>query len=418
MWRTGFFALGWLFAFTGFFNQAGICQHIGLDTQQIEAVVREWNYANNSGSVESFENVYDDTLLFYTQTLSESRAIALKQQLFREKPYFRQRVITTVSYSPFTSGVIKCHFVKEVMEREGWKKYPSYLLVSYEGDRYRIVGESDYATDKTLRFRLELGEAMTFQNITGKPDPFYSDSMLVPPLEDPFFSLSNADYGLSSLDSLMKPLDPLKMFPQLSSMGVITIPRGYVFLLVAFLALGGLTIFIADSVRRPKRRKGAVLRKRGRADRMVRDLNTQSVFEAFVITLFDPLYFRHSRPKAEKVFAGRVTEGETGPDLEFEFNHKDAHAKFAIKCLYFRGGTKNDVHLFPPDRKRAFRVFEEENEMPLHFILGLGGTPDDPKELFLVPAKVISRGVVSKTDLQPYSKSGMFFYNSVSRRLQ
>ena len=61
-----------------------ICQHIGIDTEEIEALIREWDFANNTRSQESFHNVYGDTLLFYTQTLPEAKAIALKQKLFNE----------------------------------------------------------------------------------------------------------------------------------------------------------------------------------------------------------------------------------------------------------------------------------------------------------------------------------------------
>src|SRR5690606_34392982 len=129
---------------------------------------------------------------------------------------------------------------------------------------------------------------------------------------------------------------PLAVFPTLSSMGDITVPKGYIFLLIGFLGIGGLMIFIADVVRAHKRKKASRGKKRGKADRIIREFKTQSVFEAFVITLFDPLYFRHRRPGAERsLTAGVIHEGESGPDLEFEFNRRDTHTRFAIKCQYY-----------------------------------------------------------------------------------
>jgi hypothetical protein len=201
-------------------------------------------------------------------------------------------------------------------------------------------------------------------------------------------------------------------------MGTITVPKGYVFILVGILAAGGLMIFIADTVRTKKKKTGTVLHKPDEADRVIADFKMQSVFESFVITLFDPLYFRHRRPKAERVLAGNTSEGDTGPDLEFDFNFKETHARFAIKCQYYKERLTHEIRLFSPRRLQVLRDFAEGREIPLYYILGFGGTPDDPKELFLVPAKAIKHEFVSKAALKPYSKSGMFFYNSNQGRLQ
>src|SRR5688500_17056172 len=73
-------------------NYGGVSQGLKVDSKEIEPLIREWNYANNSRNRESFSNVYGDQLIFYTQTLSESEAIALKQKLFKVRPGFRQRI--------------------------------------------------------------------------------------------------------------------------------------------------------------------------------------------------------------------------------------------------------------------------------------------------------------------------------------
>ncbi|MEX1240689.1 MAG: hypothetical protein WEB30_13270, partial [Cyclobacteriaceae bacterium] len=222
--------------------------------------------------------------------------------------------------------------------------------------------------------------------------------------------------------------------PPLSSMGMVTIPKGYVFILIGMLAIGGLMIFIADSVQSRNRRKAALIQRgvllqngvppqngvstqKGATDYIIKAFKMQSVFEAFVVTLFDPLYFRHRRPKAERVFAGKVSEGEIVPDLEFEFNHKETRVRFAIKCIYYKNGGSRELQLFSAERQRAFREFEEDQKMDLSYILGIGGTPDDPKELYLVPSKAITSEFVRKETLGRYWKSGMFFYSS-ARGLQ
>jgi hypothetical protein len=387
---------------------AAVSQSLGVDTQEIEPLIREWDFANNIQSVETFRNVYSDTLLFYTQTLPESSAIALKQRLFRQRPGFRQRITSEITYTPFTSGLTKCDFTKEVLEKGKWKAYPSYLLVSYEGNRYQVVGESDYATDRVLRYRLEIGEPIEFETARQEADSAYhSDSFG-----------SEMDTAIASLDSLLEPVDPLVIFPQLSSMGAVTLPKGYVYLLVGLLAIGGLMIFIADSVRSRNHDRPVVHKKSQKKRRFKPGHEMQSAFESFVITLFDPLYFQHSKQKSQAILTGNAPEIQSAPNLEFEFNYKETHARFAIKCQYFKSADIGQIQVFPPGRYQRFKDFENATGMALYFVLGFGGTPDDPKELFLVPASELKSELIRKDAIRRYSKSGMFFYNKVTGRLQ
>ena len=383
-------------------------QDFGIDTKDIEPVIREWNFANNNRNIESFRNVYGERLLFYTQDISEEKAIQLKQQLFRLKPNFQQRIITEITYTPYTSGVIKCDFTKEVFETTRWKKYPSYLLLSYDDNRYQIVGESDNATDRVLKFALDIGAPMEFQEVADADTP---DST----------STTVAATRATALDSLKSRLNidgVSSMFSDISAMGAVTIPKGYIFILIGLLAVGGLIIFAADSVQSTKRTtEGAILQRQDEAEKVVQDFKMQSVFEDFVITLFDPLYFRYKRPKAERVYAGSAHELEAKPDLIFEFNQKDMDARFAIKCQYYKHVAKNEVQLFSADALQGFRRFDEK-EMDVYYVLGFGGTPDDPEELFFLPAKAIGEEYVTKGALRSFSKSGMFYYNSKTGRIQ
>ena len=179
-------------------------------------------------------------------------------------------------------------------------------------------------------------------------------------------------------------------------------------------------IFIADRARsrKPVPEKGASLARHDEAEKVVKDFKMQSVFESFVITLFDPLFFRYKRPKSEPVFAGKVSGTEALPDLMFEYNNKETRVPFAIKCQYYNHVSRNEVQLFPSERLHLLRQFEEYGEMDLYYVLGFGGTPDDPQELFFVPAKAVRSEYISKAVLRQFSKSGMFYYNRAAERIQ
>ena len=382
-------------------------QGIEVDTEQIEPIIDEWNFANNGRNLESFRRVYSEQVLFYTEEVSQTRAIALKQQLFRLKPDYRQRITTTVTYTPYTSGIIKCDFIKDVFEKTNWKKDSAYLLVSYEDGRYRIVGEGDLATDRVMGYTLDIGKPIEFNNAVSVADDTPDSSALADVPEKVF----------DSVRSFLQAEGVEVVLPDVSEMGAVTIPKGYVYILIVLLTIGGLMIFIADSAQAGKRtRTRAAFAAPDEAERVVNDFKMQSVFEAFVITLFDPLLFQHKRPKQERVLAGKGGPAHAAPDLVFEFRQNEQELQFGILCRYYRSVLKNEVQVSPREVLHDLKLLEQE--LDLYYVLGFGGTPDDPKELYFIPASEVKGPYVRKSALRPYSKSGMFYYSKKTGRIQ
>ena len=176
-------------------------------------------------------------------------------------------------------------------------------------------------------------------------------------------------------------------------------------------------IFIADSAQaRRRRRNKASFATPDEAERVVNDFKMQSVFEAFVITLFDPLHFQYKRPKQERVYAGKGGATQAAPDLVFEFRQNETELHFGILCRYYRSVLKNEVQLSP---REAFDDLKQlQQELDVYYVLGFGGTPDDPKELYFVPASEVKGEYVRKSSLRPYSKSGMFYFSRKTGRIQ
>src|SRR5687768_12554858 len=107
MWKTTSVRYLGLLLLLGLIYTPGKAQRVGVDTDEIESLIDEWNFANNTRNVHSFEKVYADRLAFYTENVSRRKAITHKQQLFKLKPYFRQRITTHITYTPYSKGVVK-----------------------------------------------------------------------------------------------------------------------------------------------------------------------------------------------------------------------------------------------------------------------------------------------------------------------
>jgi hypothetical protein len=388
-------------------------QKVMVNPKEIEPLINEWNYVNNSHSSNGFQNLYADNILFYTQRLTRTQVIALKQKMFAAKPNFRQRITNEITYIPYTAGVIKCEFVKQAYENSRWKSYPSYLLVSYENSRYWIVGESDSDTDRTLKFTLDIGNPMELETMGDKSAAHIKQRSHIDSAA--IYIAKNKTDPIVSAKSFA---DLSSIYAYLTAPEMVSVRRDYIFLLTGILIAGGLMLFAASGLqyKRGNRLVSAVQKEDEEHDDPMRDALNQSHFEAFVITLFDPLFFRSERMKHRALVGNKLSEN-IQPDLHMRFDHKEATARVAVQCLYKASSDKQQLTLFSLKQLQFYTHYEEEHEIPVYYVIGVGGTSSDPKELYLIPAKAIQTEVVNKSFLKPFQKSGMFFYNAAAGKL-
>jgi hypothetical protein len=64
---------------------------------------------------------------------------------------------------------------------------------------------------------------------------------------------------------------------------------------------------------------------------------------------------------------------------------------------------------------KIYEVFNKK-EMPVYIALGMGGTPQNPAELYLIPFRDVKLEI-PYDDLSKYSSPGKFFYDMNSDRL-
>jgi hypothetical protein len=136
------------------------------------------------------------------------------------------------------------------------------------------------------------------------------------------------------------------------------------------------------------------------------------------VTHFYPLYVRCYRAKSESVYAGKKLPNGTTPDLIVDYNQKGTHVRFGITSQYYQQTPKSEVQLLSFERQQYIRQFEAERGLAVYYVLGFGGSPDDPRELFLIPAKEVNTEYITHEALRRYSKSGMFYYHRRTGRIQ
>jgi hypothetical protein len=392
--------------------------------------------------MKGFDNIYANDLLFYTERMSKPEAINRKKKLFQKFPDFRQRIVSDVKYTFYENGTIKCDFTKEVRQKSDWKPYPSYLLLKInERNRPVIIGESDYHTDKILKYKLQLGEVTTREILTQTGSN----------------EVNNGDVDNPDKDSIAPTASDTVLHSARNTIPFfenISIPKGYIFILIALLLIGAVAIFFAEPsrkkvtitqpnrvpkqlnngparntvmveepVRRPERQERQSATPEPSSRMKERKSNNESekqlVFEEFVVTLFDPLYFKFKKRKARLVYAGAAGEESSHPYLEFQFSNKTGdNSTFAVKTIFKNVSyAERTVKLFNHEQQRFHNQFLAESDVNLYYIVGIGGGPDSPQEIYLIPGSHLRSGVVALEALQPFRKLGMFFYNVSSGRL-
>lgn len=107
-------------------------------------------------------------------------------------------------------------------------------------------------------------------------------------------------------------------------------------------------------------------------------------FEDYVVNLFDlpnnkKLTLKEWR--GDKTLPGVYPESNSGPDLVFIYDGRP----FAIECKWRSHLPKEiEKELLPSDRQALFTQYATENAMPIYLLLGIGGLPSDPNNLYLV----------------------------------
>jgi hypothetical protein len=405
-------------------------QSFELDTRELNDLLKKWDYANNWRSIETFETIYADRMIFYAQNLSKERCISLKRKFFATNRDFKQKILPNPVFTPYTRGVIKCDFVKDVFQNGKWKRFPSYLLITYQNSKYLISGESDLQTDRVLKYKLDIGKPMDIPvseeiTVTDPADTRQNDP--VNPRQNDSVVQANRAATTETIvasDSITPGKNTFENTTLLSNLTneilsdeLISVPKKYFYFLIGFLFLTAIIVLFSGRKKSKYDRKGKMNGAASHAREAV-VLRHEKHFESYVVSLFDPLYFSLRVNSRQKAMAGNGHEDGFLPGMEGEFRNKDVTERFSLECFYIP--RINSIHLmkFSAKQINRYKEFEHDRDSEVYLVIGLEGDPESPKELYVIRSSELREGPVTYTDLKPFRKYGMFFYSTANKRLQ
>ncbi len=362
----------------------------------LDKVIHEWSDAHNNFGFTKFNELYASDVMFYCKQLKKNECVAIKQKLLNPNKVFIQSIISGIIYVQYPNNVIFASFTKQVETsiKKNW--YPSYLLLFKQDGKYLIVGESDKITDKNLKFKLDV------------------NNLILP---------------VSSIKpSNIKPTKEAE--------------SRFFYFPFAFLFLLGVMIYFLRRKKNESQSKIVVEKKLPIINKAVKEeeiippslkesitkVPTKNInedkgllFEKYIVTKFKPDYFKLLEWTGDKYEydKGIFAESNNYPDLLYEFKLKDFSRKFAVECKFRNNFTNGGVE-FKETQLNHYKKYALENGIEVYMVFGIGGNPEDPEDLYLMPLSKIVSYKININTISEYSraKGTDFFYDKTIPKLK
>ncbi len=111
-------------------------------------------------------------------------------------------------------------------------------------------------------------------------------------------------------------------------------------------------------------------------------------FEKWIVKKFNPKYFKIKEWRSDKYVDGVYAESTLNPDLEIEFHMGKILELFAVECKWrktFDQSQKLGVEWASERQIQNYQKFSKDRGIPVFVVIGIGGLPDDPAELYVIP---------------------------------
>ncbi len=144
-------------------------------------------------------------------------------------------------------------------------------------------------------------------------------------------------------------------------------------------------------------------------------------FEQFVVKKFEQRYFTLKEWRSDKGINGRYAESNKNPDLEIEFHLKGVKTTFAVECKWRQNYYKGGVEWAKERQLERYNDFAIDRKIPVFIIIGVGGTPDNPDEIFVIPLNTLKFIFATANYLKKFKKKNKdknFFFDAERRILK
>jgi hypothetical protein len=315
----------------------------------------------------------------------------MKRAMLEKQKDFVQVLSNELVLSGYQNGDIRCDFVKKISHNNKTVDYRSYLIVKRISGDYFIVGESDLITDRNIKHEPDLGTKATIKKVEF---PLISEKSKRNIATIVMLSASLV-VGLVGLMFVIRK----RKKTNITEASVANITE------VSVANISQTSVPIAASDLTTKAPAGN------------KEYDKGLEFENYIVEQFArERNFTLQEWRSDKFHNGIFPESNRDPDLEYRFVYKNFVRTFSVECKYRSGSLfNNTVRLMTEDKYRIYEIFHR-TKMPVYIALGVGGRPDRPKEVYLIPFDHV-KPVMTMDEIFKYWQRRPFSYDMDKDRL-
>ena len=140
-------------------------------------------------------------------------------------------------------------------------------------------------------------------------------------------------------------------------------------------------------------------------------------FEKYIVTCFNKKYFTVEKWTGDKYVDGQYDPSNLDPDLVMKLQLKDESHTFAIECKWRKEFQNNYVNVASEEQLKRYADYGKEKGIPTFVAVGIGGTPDAPAHLYMVPIQKLRYEKAKKEYLEQFEveADGRLFYDGVKK---
>jgi hypothetical protein len=135
-------------------------------------------------------------------------------------------------------------------------------------------------------------------------------------------------------------------------------------------------------------------------------------FEKYVVSKFDRNYFTLIEWRSDKEHDGVYPLNSLLPDMEWEYADSSHVIPFAVECKWRSNFINREIEWAYPEQLKRYREYQDDECIQVYIIIGIGGEPINPGQVFIIPLEEISNSILYANSLNDYKKHDpqeMFF---------
>jgi hypothetical protein len=110
-------------------------------------------------------------------------------------------------------------------------------------------------------------------------------------------------------------------------------------------------------------------------------------FEKFVVDKFPRDQFILFYWKGDRL----NPQASFNPALEFDYEEQEHRYAFAVECRWFRKASPDGIEWSTHQQIELLKNYQRDSQRTLYVIIGIGGQPSNPSDVYLLPLSKIAR---------------------------